>query len=233
MSEPDKNCLSYWFPTLFAAGLPVPSTHLLSMPPEAFRDVFHVFDGERTVGDLEAFALKVKEAADGIGYPCFLRTGQTSGKHDWKNTCHIPNAESIAQHIVNIVEFSECVQIIGLDCSVWAVRELLPTKPLGVCPRFGNMPLCREFRFFVADGEVKCWHPYWPLKALEQGGADVSLYDELASTKDYENAFQLAHKAAKAIDGAWSVDVLETERGWYITDMAEAEKSYHWEGCAA
>jgi len=226
-------CLSYWFPKLFAAGLPVPTTHLLSMPPEAFRDVFRVFDGEQTVGDLEAFAAKVKDAADRLGYPCFLRTGQTSGKHDWENTCYISDPESIAQHIINIVEFSECVQLVGLDCSVWAVREFLPTKPLGVCPRYGNMPLCREIRFFVADGEVKCWHPYWPLKALEQGGADLALYDELAATTydGYAAAVSLAHKAARAIEGAWSVDVLETERGWYVTDMAEAEKSYHEEGC--
>lgn len=227
----DKTCMSYWFPKLFAAGLPVPTTHLLSMPQEAFRDVFRVFDGERTVGDLEAFALQVKDVADRIGYPCFLRTGQTSGKHDWENTCHIPDAESIAQHIINIVEFSECVQMIGLDCSVWAVRELLPTLPLGVAPRFGNMPLCREFRFFVSGGEVGCWHPYWPLKALEQARADVSLYDQLASTEGYELALGLAQKTTLAIEGAWSVDVLETQRGWYVTDMAEAEKSFHWEGC--
>ena len=31
--------------------------------------------------------------------------------------------------------------------------------------------------------------------------------------------------------GRWSVDVLETERGWFITDMAQAHVSHHWEGC--
>lgn len=30
---------------------------------------------------------------------------------------------------------------------------------------------------------------------------------------------------------AWSVDVLETRRGWFVTDMAEAARSFHWPGC--
>lgn len=28
-----------------------------------------------------------------------------------------------------------------------------------------------------------------------------------------------------------SVDILDTEKGWFVTDMAEADKSFHWEGC--
>jgi hypothetical protein len=27
------------------------------------------------------------------------------------------------------------------------------------------------------------------------------------------------------------VDILETKRGWFVTDMAEAGKSWHWPGC--
>ena len=37
----------------------------------------------------------------------------------------------------------------------------LPTMPLAVCTRYGGMPMCREFRCFVADAEVRCMHPYW------------------------------------------------------------------------
>ena len=41
----------------------------------------------------------------------------------------------------------------------------------------------------------------------------------------------LASAAGKAVGGEWSVDILETRRGWYITDMAEAYKSWHWKDC--
>lgn len=225
--------MSYWFPMLEAAGLPVPRTVLLPMSDEAFRDVFRVFDGEPMRGDAESFFAEVKKAADSIGYACFLRTGQTSAKHDWERSCFLPSADAIQDHVVQIIEYSECVSLIGVPCNVWAVRELLPTKPFGVCPSFGNMPLCREFRFFVADGEVRCWHPYWPREAIEQGGADPALYDQLADTDGYEQAFTLAYQVARAVPGAWSVDVLDTERGWFVTDMAEAEKSYHEADCEA
>lgn len=227
----DRTCMSFWFPQLEAAGLPVPRTIMVPMSHEAFRDVFRVFDGEEMQGDAEPFFEAIKKAANEIGYPCFLRTGQTSAKHSWERSCFLPSADAITAHVIEIIEYSECVSLIGLPCNVWAVREMLPTKPLGVCPGFGNMPLCREFRFFVDGGEVRCWHPYWPKEAIEQGDGDPALYDALASTEGYEQAFSLAHKAARAVPGAWSVDVLDTERGWYITDMAEAEKSYHAEDC--
>lgn len=227
----DRTCMSYWLPLLEAAELSVPKTILIPMSDEAFRDVFRVFDGQPMTGDAEPFFQDIKKAADQIGYPCFLRTGQTSAKHSWDRSCFLPSADAIQSHVMAIVEYSECVTLVGLDCSVWAVREMLPTKPFGVCPNFYNMPLCREYRFFVSDGEVRCWHPYWPKEAIEQGGADASLYDSLASTDGYEHAFTLAHKTARAVAGAWSVDVLDTERGWYVTDMAEARKSFHVEDC--
>jgi hypothetical protein len=97
------------------------------------------------------------------------------------------------------------------------------------------MPICREFRFFVSGGDIKCWHPYWPLAALEQGGASFTAgnfdYAEFSRADDELTIKQLAAEAGAAVGGEWSVDILETERGWYITDMAEAHKSFHWEGC--
>ncbi len=32
-------------------------------------------------------------------------------------------------------------------------------------------------------------------------------------------------------DDAFSVDLLPTKRGWMVTDMALARRSFHWEGC--
>lgn len=226
----DKTCLSYWFPKLQAAGLPVPRTTIVEMSDAAFRDVFRVFDGENMTGDSQPFFEALRSAADEIGYPCFLRTGQTSGKHDWERTCFVTEAKAIAQHVVNLIEFSECVQLVGLPCNVWAVREFLPTMPLGVCAYYRNMPVCREFRFFVNGGEIECQHPYWPQDSLEQGGAG-DCYEELCKVSDPGPLRKLARAVGLAVGGRWSVDILETSRGWYVTDMAEADRSYHWEGC--
>jgi len=46
------------------------------------------------------------------------------------------------------------------------------------------------------------------------------------SVEELSELHELASQAGKACGGQWSVDLLETDRGWYITDMAEAVKSY-------
>jgi len=236
----DKTCLSYWFPKIEAAGLPVPETKIVNMSGEAFEDVFNIFDGKAITGKSKPFFDDIRAAAEAIGYPCFLRTGQTSGKHGWDRTCFLQSPEQVLEHVFNIVEYSEMAGIIGLPCDIWAVRKFLSTSPLATCPMYGNMPICREFRIFVDGSIIRCWHPYWPLEALRRGGIDdydeaYSIFDQLCKEvvllPDKNRLFYIASRAGLAVGGSWSVDILETEEGWYLTDMAEADKSFHWEGC--
>ena len=227
--------MSYWLPKLEAAGLPVPRTTLVPMSRAAFRDVFNVFDGKPLEDPANEFLQELGAAAAEIGYPVFLRTGMTSGKHSWSRTCYLAYPERLLSHVASLIEFSECVSFVGLPCSWWAVRELLPTMPLAACPNYDGMPVCREFRCFVLDGAVRCLHPYWPTEALERGGVAnaAQVAERLSECFDEEEVRALAARAGAAVGGAWSVDVLETERGWFVTDMAEAEKSWHWPGCSA
>lgn len=228
-----NSCMSHWFPKLEASGVPVPRTKMLSMPKEAYRDIFNLFDGKPLEGKAAPFLAAVQAAGDEIGWPVFLRTGLTSGKHSWSNTCHFADRGRVVHHVASIVEFSECCDFVGLSCDWWAVREMLPTMPLAVCPRYYDMPVCREFRCFVENERVLCVHPYWPAKALEMGGASDPelLASELAITADLHEVKQLASRAGAAVGGEWSVDVLETKRGWYVTDMAQARESFHWPEC--
>jgi hypothetical protein len=32
---------------------------------------------------------------------------------------------------------------------------------------YGNMPVCREYRYFIEDGRYCCSHPYWPMDTIE------------------------------------------------------------------
>lgn len=232
----DKSCMSYWLPRIMAAGLPIPRTHMLAMPPEAMRAVVQSFDGKPTGQAIEPFLKRLRQLAALIGYPCFLRTGHTAAKHYWRETCFLASPDGLAGHVMAIIEFSECAGIIGLPWNVWAVRELLPTVPMAHCAVYKDMPVCREFRFFVRDGEIICRHPYWPLDALERGGLDAATAADryarlIEEPQDLARLEAIAAVAGKAVGGEWSVDLLETERGWYLTDMAEAAKSFHWEGC--
>jgi hypothetical protein len=229
----NKTCMSYWLPKLEAAGIAVPRTKMLPMPEEAYRDIFNLFDGKPLEGQAAPFLAALQAAGDEIGWPVFLRTGLTSGKHSWSNTCYFADRKRVVHHVASIVEFSECAQFVGLSCNWWAVREMLPTIPLAVCPHFDDMPVCREFRCFVESERVLCVHPYWPTNALEMGGAPEPerLAQELAVMGNWAHIERLASLAGAAVGGAWSVDVLETARGWYVTDMAQARESFHWPEC--
>jgi hypothetical protein len=227
--------LSYWFPLIEAAGFPVPKTHIVAVPKNVQAEIWGAFDGNSDCVNLTAFAAKVGTVGDKLGYPLFLLTDFTSSKHNWERTCHVTKREALAQHIYTLAEDSEMMDMMGLPWNTLVLREMLPTIPKAVCPRYRNMPVCREFRFFVENGTVKCWHPYWPEHALQKGGVktDTEFMVEMGmhGSQELAELSDLAERVSRAVPGAWSVDILETKRGWFVTDMAEAHKSFHWEGC--
>jgi len=238
----DRTALSWWFPRIQAAGLPVPRTEIVEMPAPAQHAAYCIVAGEQPGQDdmaaFRAFTSMIEDRAKAFGAPLFLRTDHTSGKHGWKDTCYVERATAIDRHVLHIVEYSEMAGIMGLPYDRWALRELLPVKPVGVCPTYGDMPVVREWRCFVEDRSVYCRHPYWPMHALEDGGwiGSEADYKELCSTGPLDGRlcreiFQWAWNAGAAVGGAWSVDILETATGLFVTDMAEADKSYHWPGC--
>ena len=238
----DRNCLSWWFPKLLRAGLPVPKTRIVTIPTRGIQKAFFTVFEDKGLGlDAHTWLAVLVLAAEEIGFPCFLRTGHTSDKHDWSKTCYLADEKRLSSHVIRLIEFSECADYIGLPWNVWAVRELLPTRPVSTVYR--GMPLCREFRCFVDDGEVLCHHFYWPKDVVRDGyrGRELpadfdAMYARLSAAptvKEGAEIAELAKAAGKAVGGAWSVDVLETERGWFVTDMALADRSWHWPGCPA
>lgn len=221
----DPTCLSHWFPIIEAAGLPVPRTEII----RTVVDLCELFDGKEPEGMGGLIAL-IKAAGDRLGWPCFLRTGHTSAKHSWKDTCFLPSPEVVGQHIYNIAEFSECAGIIGIPYNVWVVREMLPVTPLYHC--FQGMPVVPEVRVFVDGSRVAYMNPYWPAEALEEGSPtnaawrDTYEQDHGITTKEEAICADLASRAGGVLGGQWSVDLLKTNKGWFLTDMAEAHKSY-------
>jgi hypothetical protein len=240
----DRNCLSYWFPRLQAAGVPVPRTEIV----RTTCDLTLLLDGQVPEGwgaFLADLAVAIGRLTDNASPTpsLFLRTGQGSGKHDWKRTCYLDLAarDAIAAHVAALVEWSHLVDFFGLAHDVWCIREMLPVQPVVVLPRYGDMPLVKEVRCFVRGGRVVCSHSYWPLGAIRDGldPAEAHLAATYAGLldcdpTDYYAWSELAQKVATtfADDGAWSVDLLSTRRGWVVTDMAEAHRSYHAPECA-
>ena len=230
----NKTSMLYWYPKIQSV-VPTPETRFLDMPAEIQSRFFEFFDGEDLTEDdlVSAFVHQLGALGAQVGYPLFLRTALTSAKHYWRRTCHVETRKSLLEHVVQIIEFSECASMPGLDWSDWAVRELLPTRPAFHAFN-GMMPIVCEFRVFVRDGEEICWHPYWPAEAIEGHTEEKNWRSKLRGLQNEPNgeARELAWQASMAVpEDAWSVDVLKTDRGWYVTDMALAAESYHWPGC--
>jgi len=234
----DRNCLSYWFPVLEKAGVPVPRTEIVKTDIR----LIELCDGTTPDG-FDAFYDELLDAINRIGGngPWFFRTGQGSGKHEWKRTCFLTGLSDLQRHIAALVEWSEMVDFLGLRTDCWVVREMLPTKPVAVLDRYGNFPLVKEVRGFIGDGKILCVHPYWPQGAVREGNA--SRDDDLSDmwfraalpTEDDERAcrkiLQIVADAFNG-DGSWSIDVLATASGeWFVTDMADAGRSFHWPEC--
>ena len=235
MSE-DRNCISYWFPKLQASGVPVPKTWITRTDINLKAFLYELDDKKdaQLPHGFDAFLLQLKVNALLAGSPCFLRTGMTSGKHEWNQTCFVQDPEKIGHHILKLVEFSILADFIGLATDVWAVREFLPLQV--AFHAFDGMPVAREFRLFVRDGVLTCAHEYWPPDSITSPSCKdwhqklnrISVFDDDAVAE----AVTIVKKIGPHFDGNWSVDICPDVNGrWYVTDMAVAEQSFHWPSC--
>lgn len=236
----DKTRLSYWFPIIQAAGFRVPKTVIVKATENEINGLWQRLDGDYST-KIDSLFDRLYAASYEVGHsavnsqPIFLRTDFTSGKHDWKRTCFVEEVCELPKHVFALAEFSACADFLGFPFDTWVVREFLKTSP-AFHAFSGEMPITREFRFFVRDGEIEHWQPYWPPDAIaDYAPADVPDWrGRLAKlndpTGDYAELFSLSHQVARVVPGYWSVDwLLTTDRGWVLTDMAEGENSFRWD----
>ncbi len=226
-------CISYWFPKLQTIGVPVPRTIIESAPS----GLVGICEGENVKGFGE-FINRIAKAADAIGYPCFLRSGTTSHKHGWKDSCYISKKEDIVSHVANITEFCAIADMIGLPDDTWAIREFLDLKT-AFKAFYGDMPINCERRYFIKDGQVICHHPYWPYEAFDAEKKLPSDWKKQLDLLNHESKeeikllTELSELISKEFSGYWSLDWALANNGtWYAIDMALGERSYHWPDCS-
>lgn len=224
------NDLRYWYPKVKDI-VPTPETSIIFADEIEF---IKMLDGESIDGFAE-FLSEFKRAIVVIGgVPCFIRTGHTSGKHDWENTCFLQNISKLSHHVFKLVEFSFMADLFGLPVNTWVARELLPTKPQFKA-FWGNMPITRELRLFVDDGKIVHRQPYWPAEAIEGHCSELGWEEKMIEIQRFDDTDEMLElermtiEINKAVPGYWSVDWLDTERGWYMIDMALGENSYKWD----
>jgi len=214
-----RDSMFFWWPKV--KGLvPAPKTVLVRK---------HV--SPRRAADIDAAVKKVQAAIDEVGLPVFIRTDHLSGKHDWKNTCFFDGSDELRNHIAMLCDYSWGCDMIGLRVSGFVVREYVRLDS-AFTAFWGDMPVARERRFFVADGAVLCHHPYW----VEDAIRNPSIPDwrvrlgELNDVSDEELILlsQMASRLSRRLPGYWSLDFARTVSGqWLFIDAAVGEHSWH------
>src|SRR3990167_11027338 len=217
------NDVTFWYPVLFRNKVPTPKTIILYTNVE----MEQLAMGETPKGIAE-FLNELRGALDKVGYPAFLRTGYSINKHDWEESCFISADSNLLSHVRNLAEHSTIMCIDRfIPCDFWAVREFIETESF-FSEFAGKMPITKERRFFIKNGEVLCSHSYWPKEVFEN--VDKKLVDELNffSDEDKKTMYRMAKYISNLFTGGWSVDFLKGKNGtWYCTDMSIAESSYH------
>jgi len=238
-----NSSLAYWFPILVDLGINVPKTMIIDVNKydkncvPALKKVFWMEKlTEADEKSLGAFVATMEMVATKMGYPLFLRTGHTSNKHEWVESCYINHPKFIGSHIQNIAEHS-CMANMegGWPINIWVLRKLIPTNPIFTA--FNGFPVTKEFRVFIRDGEVECYHPYWFKEALRGHTKDKDWETKLNKMNylrfgERGDILSESKKIAKEFEGWWSIDWLKGKDGkWYAIDMALGEDSYHFKGC--
>lgn len=228
--EIDKNRLSYWYPILREVIPEDRMPHTVIVRYEGGGSPISLCDGETPDG-WWAFLHKLEREAGKIGYPVFLRHDLFSGKHGWIQTCYVSNGNQLSSHVAQIIEDWHMVNMRadpdGDD--TWVLREFIPIKQ-PVLMAFAGMPIGRERRCVVRDGEVEEVFPYWPVRAFEWNAPKriTEAIGLISSITREELAIiePLAESVGKALGGDWTVDFMESERGWMLIDCAQLKDSW-------
>lgn len=224
----DMISLAYWFPILEKTGVPVPATIII----ETDVDFWPILAGVETPSAVE-FLQGLEAKATKHGYPLFLRTGHTSAKHSWKDSCYVISEDQLGQSVVELLEFS-AVAIPCLPWNIWAIREFLELD-VRFTAFWGDMPIANERRYFIENGTMICSHPYWPAEAFERILNKPDNWQELLDEMNAEatpELDELSIHVSKHFEGAWSLDWAKAKDGtWYAIDMALMRASYHWPEC--
>lgn len=224
-----RSSMFFWWPLIRDLDIPKPKTVMIEWKVE--ESPFEILDGKTTVA-MSEFIAEIKAAADGLGYPFFLRSDEVSNKHEWGRSCYVESGDRIAQNLSSILELT--AMEFGIGFRGVAVREFLDLDS-----RFtshNGMPVAAERRYFVKDGIIECFHPYWPPAAISRPSVRdwKERLEELQTQSAGEFALLKRHaeKVCRAAGGHWSIDFCRHRNGtWYLTDMAPGELSYHWATC--
>ena len=238
-----QSSMLYWWPKIKDLDIPQPKTEFVNVDTN---EILEVLNHRQDTIPQEK---EIKKIADSFNYPIFVRSDHLSDKHNWKDTCYVPDSDSLMPHIYRIAEASLMMSMMGeLGPNAVFVREFISFEMAGFTA-FERFPVSKEVRCFVRDGGLECVHPYWFDDAVNAANNTVKkigtgepisqehwkkMLADMNMLTDYDTAEikRCAGIAANEFDGYWSADLAKGIDGkWYMIDMARGEVSFHLPGC--
>ena len=230
IKDMELNSMFYWYPKIKDLHIPQPKTEMYRFTENEFKTIQHE----------EGMPVSIYEhclpIAEKIGFPLFMRTDNSSCKHNWKQTCYVQSKEDLERHIMDLLEYSGMQGWMSYVDKGLVFREFIPltTKFTAFS---GEFPVNKERRYFIEDRLVKCHHPYWYPDAIE-GHTEKKNWRSIVDALNYENESEIkflthyAELVGSVLDGYWSVDFAMSKKGtWYLFDMARGNESFHWLEC--
>lgn len=210
----EESSLLKWFPVIEKLDIPVPKTFIVKVPtaPETIKDV-----------------------AQKMGYPLFMKTDLIAGKHDWDDTCFVEKAEYLDGNILNLVSELEITDMeAGSPFNALIFREYIELD--SKFRAFMGMPVARERRYFINEGQILCHHPYWIESAIRfwrntkepRNWKDLLKDINTESKAEIDMLTQYAQMVADVFADDWAVDFAHSKDGvWYLIDMQRSQISWH------
>lgn len=250
-----QNSMLYWYPKLAEAvtelsPIEIPDTLFVDIERINIYEIAHEADEPIPDAEMDAMAQcparwsdeQIKQAADEIGYPAFIRTDTDSAKNDMKtgSKIRLDSLTEVHDTMDALIRATAHKGGMGPRFNCVAVREWIDID--SDFEAFGGTPIGPEVRVFVRDGDVECHHFYWPFNDDNADFHNVDGVDDIeaalaALEETTEQAMDdVLHDAATHIsthlDGYWSVDfALTTDGTWYVIDAARGSDSWHPNDC--
>jgi hypothetical protein len=152
--------------------------------------------------------------------PVVVKDFVKSQKHYWAEACFIPSAserKTVERVVRRFIEWQ------GEDLNVGLVfREFVEFEPLGIHSKSG-MPLAKEFRVFVLDGEVLQVVQYWEEGEYRGDVPSLGLFEGVV--RDVRSRFYTMD-IAKRKDGEWMIVELGDAQVAGLPETADAHEFY-------
>ena len=225
--------MDIWWPRIKDLGIPVPETVSLPMPSQEKQ-----MDALDNNHNLEEFVIAAsKKAMELAPYPLFMRGDATSCKQEWNTTCYVDTQDALDSNIFHLIEGTYMRSMGGeTENNTLYFRKFVELEKAGFTSFWHKMPVTKEFRCFIRNGQRQCIHPYWPEDAMENPSVpnwkDLLKKNNTLEPEDAAIITKHLRTVADVFPDYWTVDFAKSESGeWLLLDMARGEVSHHWASC--